>query len=340
MKPTPMRVSSPADLLALVPCVFGFHPEDSLVLVVVAGKGGSNLHARVDLCLDEDERRAGLATLLAGVRRAAARQVVLIAYTDDVVLAQDTVEELTEELLERDVDVLAAIRADGARWYSLDCDDDCCPAEGRPYDVSAHPITAQSVLEGKVTFRNRGELADSLIGTDTDDVEAVAAAADEATRRLQASARHPLGMPDPADTRRHLVAEGQWVRDRVRRYLATQEPLDVEEAGRMAVAVATIDVRDVAWSEMTRFNARTHVELWRELVRRVPVDLLAAPAALLGFAAWLSGDGALAWCAIERCQQSEPDYSMAALLSQALVAAVPPSTWRPLPPEALALFAG
>jgi hypothetical protein len=53
-------------------------------------------------------------------------------------------------------------------------------------------------------------------------------------------------------------------------------------------------------------------------------------AALLAFAAWLAGDGALAWCALDRCEEAEPGYRMAALLTHALAAALPPSSWRPL----------
>lgn len=340
MNPThTLRIKSPADLLALVPCVLGFHPEDSLVLVVLSGEGGSNLHARVDLTPDETAMRAGVAGLMTGVRRSGARQVALIAYTDDPVLADDALDLLFDDLIDEGVDWVFAIRADGFRWYDLECDDDCCPPEGRPYDLTTHPITAQSVLDGQVTFRNREALADSLIGTDTDDMDAVAEAADAAMRRFRAAAFHPLGMDEPEGARRHIVAEGHWVRDRVRRFLSEQEPLDVEEAGRMAVAMVNIQVRDVAWSEMTRDNAGVHVELWRDLVRRVRLDLRAAPAALLGFAAWLAGDGALAWCAVERCQESEPDYNLARLLSQALAAAVSPSTWTPVPIEELPLFA-
>lgn len=338
MNETTLRIKSPADLLALVPCILGFHPQDSLVLVVLAGEGGA-LHARIDLSADEDELGDGIASLLTAVRRAEARQVALIAYSDEAWLAEEAVDRLDEALFDAGVDVRAMIRADGHRWYSLDCDEDCCPVGGEPYDLSSHPITAQYVLDGRVTFGSRRELADSLIGNDTDDIEAVAAAADEAMRRFQGAARHPLGMDLPEGARQHLVAEGFWVRSRVRRFLATQEPLDADEAGRMAVAIVNIEVRDVAWSEMTRANARTHIELWRDLVRRTPIDLVAAPAALLGFASWLAGDGALAWCAVERCQEAEPDYSLAALLTQALTAAVPPSTWQPFPTEELPLFA-
>jgi hypothetical protein len=116
--------------------------------------------------------------------------------------------------------------------------------------------------------------------------------------------------------------------------------LSADDAGRLLVALERIDVRDVAWAEMTRANASLHVELWRDLLRRAPDALAAAPAGLLAFAAWLDGDGALAWCAVERCQQVEPGYGLAGLLTTALANAVPPSTWRPLSPEGLTLFTG
>ncbi|MFM9735908.1 DUF4192 family protein, partial [Streptomyces niveiscabiei] len=78
----------------------------------------------------------------------------------------------------------------------------------------------------------------------------------------------------------------------------------------------------------------------RDVVRRSPLEALAPAAALLAFAAWLTGDGALAWCAVDRCQESDPDYGLAGLVSQALAGAVPPSAWSPFPTEMLTLFAG
>jgi hypothetical protein len=100
----------------------------------------------------------------------------------------------------------------------------------------------------------------------------------------------------------------------------------------------SVEVRDVAWAEMSHADAARHVDLWRDVVRRVPVHLRAAPAALLGFAAWLSGDGALASCALDLCQDAEPGYSMAGVLTQALAAGLPPDSWRPMPRDTLTLF--
>ena len=333
----PLRVQTPADLLAVVPFVLGFHPEDSLVLLTADGDA-RQMHARIDLPQDEDGVVEVTARLLAAVSRSGARGVALVAYTDDRCLALEVVSRLGDRLAEEGVRVLGAIRADGERWFSLDCDDSCCPPEGTTYDVRAHPVTAASVLEGRVTYRSRRELADSLVGSDPDATEAVAEAADEAMRRFRASERTPLGASDADGPRRYLVAEGQWVRDRIARYVTGREPLDPEDVGRLVVAMVNIEVRDVAWAAITRSDARTHVELWSDVVRRTPLDLSAAPAALLGFAAWLAGEGALAWCAVDRCQEAEPDYTLAALLTDALASAMDPARWENLPVEALTLF--
>ena len=67
-------------------------------------------------------------------------------------------------------------------------------------------------------------------------------------------------------------------------------------------------------------------------------ELRAAPAGLLAFAAWLTGNGALAWCAVDLAQESQPDHGLASLICQALSGAVPPSVWQPLSPDAVTLF--
>jgi Domain of unknown function (DUF4192) len=323
-----MRVKTPTDLLALVPYLFGFHPKDSLVMVAARAKQPFNV--RVDLPTDSGGQD-DLAIHLSKVsRRHGAKLAMLALYTEDPALADSAYEALRARLGEVGVKVGEAIRADGNRWWSLtDCTDACCPADGTPYDIASHEFTAQGVLDGKVTLGSRRELADSLVTTDLAEVEEVERAADEALRRLQ-----------PRAARAHLVREGRWVEERVSRYLEDGERLDAQDVGRLLVGMVCIEVRDVAWAQMRHSNADRHVDLWRDLVRRSPRDLMAAPAALLGFAAWLSGDGALAWCAVDRCQETEPDYSLALLLTDALTAAVPPSSWQPVGPEMLTLFAG
>jgi hypothetical protein len=334
-----LRAKTPADLLAMVPYVLGFHPEDSVVLLTLGG-AANRFHARVDLPEQPDDI-SELVEYLGGVaERNELDRVVIVVYGDDECVAEAMCTPLRSRLEESGVTVVEAIRADGSRWYSLTgCSGPCCPPDGTPYDVSLHPFTAQSVLDGQVTLGSRRELRDSLVGNDPDEVEAVEAAVDEAMKRFKGAGRHPLGPATPEAVRRHLVQEGHWLGDRVRCFLRDGRKLDSADVGRLLVAMVAIEVRDVAWAEMTHTNADRHVDLWRDVVRRAPLDLLAAPAALLGFAAWLSGDGALAWCAIDRCQESEPDYSLAGLLTEALAGAIRPSTWEPFDREMLTLFA-
>jgi hypothetical protein len=54
---------------------------------------------------------------------------------------------------------------------------------------------------------------------------------------------------------------------------------------------------------------------------------------VLAFAAWLAGDGALAWCAVDRCQAVEPDHSLAGLVAQLLESATSPDDWEVLRPR-------
>ncbi|MDO9397739.1 MAG: DUF4192 family protein, partial [Herbiconiux sp.] len=74
-----------------------------------------------------------------------------------------------------------------------------------------------------------------------------------------------------------------------------------------------------------RARARPAAAFFTDVARRAPDDLLPAAAALLAWAAWQAGDGALAWCALDRCEQADPGYGLAALLAEALERAVPPS---------------
>ena len=68
-------------------------------------------------------------------------------------------------------------------------------------------------------------------------------------------------------------------------------------------------------------------------MRRLPATHVAGPAAVLAFAAWLAGDGALSWCAVDRCRESDPTHSLAGLVAQLLESATPPDTWATLQPE-------
>lgn len=306
--PTTLRARTPEDLLAAVPCILGFRPADSVVMLTF-GRPGHTFHARVDLPTDPADHPEAVAVLLDPVLRHGVERVAFVLYTRDPVPAELLADELASGFADAGVEVVEVLRADGERWFPLSPWRGPGDDTGRPYDDRTHRFLAQSVLEGRVTHESREELADSLVGTDLAAIEAVARAA------RQAGADH-----------RPRAAEKQWVAHAVRRAL-DGDRLDDGEVGRLLVACQDVELRDEAWLLMDREGAAAHVELWRDVVRRCPTELLAAPAALLAFAAWLSGHGALAWCALDRCAEADPGYRMAGLVAGALEQALPPTAW-------------
>jgi hypothetical protein len=317
-----VHASGPTDLLALVPGFLGFHPTDSVVLLTL-GDAPTPFHARVDLP-DGPVALEELTDYLARVaERHGARTLAVLVYTDDARLAEDLLEDLAGRLERRGGDVLCAVRADGGRWWALGR---AGGGPGTPYDLSLHPLTVQAVVDGTVVLGSRRELVDSLRADPAGTAEVQSLVVPAAERLVPA-------------TRAQLVVEGRWVGRRVRRALSDRLRLDADDVARLLVLLRTsTELRDVAWAEMTHANARDHVDLWRDVVRRAPEGLRADPAALLGFAAWLSGHGALAWCAVELAQEADPDHGLAALLTTALSAAVPPTAWEPFGRDGLSLF--
>jgi hypothetical protein len=319
-KTTTLRARSPEDLLAAVPCVLGFRPSDSVVMLTFTGAPpGQTFHARVDLPTDARDHPEVVALLLEPVLRHRVERVAFVLYTDDAAAAAALAEALLGVFEAEGIDVVDVLRADGRRWFGLR-PGAATGGPGRPYDDRSHPFRAQAVLDGRVTLESRDELAATLVGTDLAALAAVGAAAE---------AR-------PSDPR-HRRTEARWVRAALVRALdgRSDDRLTDAEVGRLLAACRDVQVRDVAWALMSREDARRHVEVWRDVVRRCPTDLLAAPASLLAFAAWLAGDGALAWCALDRCALADPDYRMAGLVAHTLEQALPPSVWTPLPESAL-----
>jgi hypothetical protein len=110
-----------------------------------------------------------------------------------------------------------------------------------------------------------------------------------------------------------------------------------DEVAWLGVTLTDLRVRDDAWARMDPQFHEAHQRLWIDIVRRLPPDFVAPPAALLAFTAWQAGDGALASVAIERALDADPHYSMALLVADALHAGLPPSAARlPMTPKQVA----
>jgi hypothetical protein len=326
--PSTFVARTPTDLIAVVPAVLGFHPQDSVVLLTFGPPGGA-FHARVDLPVAAAEQEAVAEVLLDAVVSNGVRRAAVLLYTDDVEAAHQQGMLLMERLLVQDVDVIEVLRVDDGHWHPVPEDGSL----GTAYELETHPFTAQRVYEGHVVRRDREELADSLVGTDHDDAVEVALAATRFADLVAAS-------PKVGGTVHELLREeGRWLRRRLRARPDDRSRLDPRDAGRVLVLASLTPTRDVALAAVNRQNSEPHVDFWLEMVRRSPRELLPGPASLLAFAAWQHGDGALAWCAIDRCLEVDPDDALAHSVAEMLTRAVPPTVWEQRPESDLSSFA-
>ena len=318
-----LRVRAPADLLATIPFLLGFHPSESLVVLFLRG-GRVVLSARYDLPGGGPEGGAGSADLLVApvddlVAQHGVTGLVLVAYCTDAdrgraVLAEHQAHQQGAELL----DVLLV---DGERWWSLACTTGCCPAEGAAYAPAEHPLSAEAVWAGLVAQPDRASVVARVAGPPASRWEEMSSRA----------AAVESGLPDQGPEARQaalgaaVVAGLDALRGPEGPHPAA--PLDDAACLELALLVREAVVRDVACALVTREDAARHVALWQEVVGRVPPDLAPGPLGVLGIAAWADGNGTLLNACCERLDLVEPGYPMGRLLSDVSRRALPPSWW-------------
>lgn len=333
-----VRLSGPQDLVASLPSMLGFVPEESLVVVAMHRRGGRSRvggMARVDLVprADPRERAEVDAVLVAAVRRRLERAapdslvVVVIADSDADSDAGPPhaalVEGLRESFGEVGVPVTGAVWAarvaEGAPWR---CYDDC-GCTGTLTDPTGTLAAAETAAAGRVTYGSRSE-AEAVLAPDP--------AASGRRRRELVDDAHEAALTDrelsgvvaarrDLEAVRHAAAE-------VGRGVVLAE----EEIARLAVALCDPRVRDVCLGFAAGHDAGVdpaHAEqLWTLLVRAVPAPEVAEPATLLAFATLDHGGGAALTTALLRAADADPGHQLSRLLASIVAAGIDPATVR------------
>lgn len=311
-----LRARCADDLIAAAPLVLGFQPADSVVMLT--SDGARPFHGRTNLPdrADPPETATAVAEQLVGAAlRNGVRSLALLFYSDDERVVRPVWRAVRRAAHRAGLRVVEAVRVERRHYYPL-LGDRRLRETAVAYDVAAHPFAAQGVLRGIVVEKDRAALVASV------------APDPAAQRQVQDSldAHQLTGLAPPrtgADRRRW----GEWLQRIVRQHVRSGTRLTDEEVARAAWAIQDPRVRDAAWALIERQDAQRHQELWQDVTRRTPDAFAPAPAALLGWAAWQAGNGALAWIAVDRCHEVAPGYSMAAILARCLEEAVPPDTF-------------
>jgi hypothetical protein len=318
-----IRLSDPAELIAAVPHLLGFHPRNSVVLLALHGKS-LGLTLRADL-VDDDQAAVLAEQLLPPIARQRPSGVAVI-----VVGGSTRAGDLPHRALVDALDhvltgagfllVHPAWTAETARGAPWRCYDDPLCA-GTVADPTTSPLAAATVAAGAVTFSSREEMAELVAEDDPTALQRRAILLDAA------DAEHPMSA--------RLVAQ-RLARLKELHRAAAAGDLALSDGVVAEVASALCDhrVRDACLPWCTGPGADAAEQLWLALVRATPAPERAEPAALLALTAYLRGDGALAGVALDAALHACPHHSLSGLLRAALDGGLSPELLRSVAADA------
>ena len=310
------RISGPAELLAAVPYLIGFHPKESLVLVGLR-EGRVVVTARLDLA--DAESHGALEHVVGSMARGGAGSVIAVAYPARRGGADwsGLTRRLTLISGEVGCSLADALLVHEGRWWSLVCDGECCPAEGRPLPSGTSPFEALATYEGMVVLPDRAAVEQLFVPrSDAERARLEPLIAEEQRAAVRAVLRGEHQRRERSVKRALFAAARASVAPR-------WQPPGEPELARFGVALVAVAFRDATWLAVDggRLDGRP---LWLELARRMPSPHELAPLLLFGWSAWRAGDAAVAGMAADRALAVDPQYTAADLLLAAVTSGINP----------------
>jgi hypothetical protein len=328
-------------LLAVIPGLLGFHPADSIV-VIGAGppRGRIQVAFRYDLPDPPDPGAAAkIAAHSASILVRHQLRLAIVAGYGPGPAVTPVADAMVAELGRADIKLHDMIRVQDGRYWSYACQDPrCCPPEGVPFDPAAHPAAQALAAAGNTALTDRAALTATIAPPGGLAAEAMRQAARRAEDHISGILRRGACAGGRAPAMQQVVSEGlRAVQEAITAYRDGRQITSDDQFAQIAVGLEDLRVRDDAWARMDPGHVRAHLRLWTDVVRHAPAKYVPAPASLLAFTAWQSGNGALANVAAQRALAANPEYSMALLLLEAISAGAPPSAARlPMTPDEVA----
>ncbi len=300
-----LTVNTPDELIAAIPHMLGFKPQESIVIVPVTAETGLPC-ARVNLTPSPVDRDEVLRVVLDAYRPNArpGAALALVCVSDDGVAADGASDHLAAGLRDAGFEIKLRLWSDGERWADFRTG-----AGGLHTEEVEGRLAAATVLAGaRQPADSREAMAESFVG-------------DRAP--IGETLKQSRALADP----RSPSPDRFWAMRRVSQFNRDGNRLSDADGSRLLLTLKSDATCDAVWEDITRENAHSHAALWTNLTRRAPDEVRAAPAALAGFSWWMAGDGAKAWCALDQIPPGKTSM-LASIVSAALQQGLNPDEWQ------------
>jgi hypothetical protein len=310
-------LTSPHDLLAAIPFLIGYHPQNSLVLVSLKDDS-VGMAMRVDL--PRDIAIEGYDLLASHFVREEAEAALIVAYTDQSSAdCENILINTSAALVRAGIDIKESLIVRNNRFRSMLCTDPtCCPPEGTAVPaLDSSRIAAEHVIAGHpMPF----ESVDGL-------VQSIAAVPSSFETHWQDEVQ-AFWVSSDAEEINDLQRDGATaVIDLAGEYREGRGAEDRELAARIIGRLSDIQVRDFALGSHSDETADFYWAMWRDLLRIAPRGFVAPVASLFASMAYERGEGALAHKALDRALHDDDHYSLALLLRRVFTAGWPPQSF-------------
>ena len=312
----PVVLRSPGEVVAAIPALLGFQPNDSLVaLWTYAGAGTLVCTVRLDLDTPSTEVTRRLLDLASKIDSG---RFILAAYPDTLAAwidsaTEDRVLGTAEDIREAGVEVADLLLVVEGRYWSMLCTDpDCCPLGGSPVPSSTTVIEAELAKDGRLAVADSREdvlaryaLRADLVPSDDD---------------LAAAQAHQPSTLAAACDRALSILQGSPV------------PTAAERAD-VTLLLQEVNVRDFAIAHLAvEPPDRGAIEVLAQIALSAPDDLRPRVAGAAAAVSYAIGDNPVAvWALLDHAG----DDSLAQLVAASIDTCMPPTVLREVFTEAL-----
>ncbi len=301
-----VKVRTPHEILSVIPYLFGFHPDESVVVLMVSDSL-VGMGARLDL---SDAAVPGrTADLLLGMLEQADRddEVILVGYGADRSQVDLVLTTVSDDVR---FPVQLAMTVVGDRWFVA-----WEPGEGEPYDPQSSQIAADATYLGLAAFPNRDELERTF-----DLPKGVARASQNVLSRAFRSVS-AMTSDDAVARMVELLEVHAAVGSEIQQERGS---LGLKDLAMLWALLFDGGARDVVWCLVSDATADRLLDLWLEVVRRLPQEDALLPLCVVALAAWQAGRGPLMTMALDKASRLGESHPMLDVLQAIHINAVPP----------------